>query len=223
MKIKKVLNEEKKRIDSELLEEGQDLYQDLVSKYCVSESKTSSKSNFSKRRLFVSISVSLVVVLVIAAVWIFYPTSEIQYFADDEARIDVTMEDFLNDTNNTVHFDESVYSIENLVKVYDQPTNDTLYYDIMFLQVGGLARGKISIVVNSHYQYVEKFEDERQRIVWHGIEIEYSESSQIVNGIPISDFFGKFSIKSYVVYFSYKDVTGFSTPDTILNDLMQIN
>lgn len=223
MKVKKILNEEIKRRDAELLEEGQDLYQSLVSQYCVPESKPSRKSNFFKSRLFIILSVSLVIVFIAAAVWIFYPSEEIQYFAGDEARVDITMEDFIKGTKNVISFNQNEYSIENVVKVYDDQTNDTLGYDISFQQSNGFVGGNFFIVVNKNYKYAEKFVGDRNKIDWSGLEIEYSESTKTVNGIPISDFFGKFVVKSYLVYFSYQDITGFSTPDTILNNLLQIN
>ena len=209
MKIEKKLHQQNENINKDILREGQALYDSLATQYCEATPtpqpvKTQGK-NF-KLRLTVILSCVLVAIFVVSITWIFYPSGETEYLTQNETTVDTALDEVYKSINNSIKINTSDYTVKAATKIYDAPSNDTLYYNLSFEAKEGFASGHIYVVVNNNYTFLQKYDDLPLQATINSFEINYTRNSEDIGGVFLCEYFGCITLQNHKIYFLYEDV-----------------
>lgn len=221
MNIKKKLQEERKKIDEQILAEGKELHDSLVAQYCT---ETTSKPPVKKKNYVKWIaSVSCVIVICLAiglGVGLTRPKSP-EYFVEDATEVIITENEFINATKEKIGIGEN-YTISNYKRIYDLVSSNDLYYRIEFEHKTDYVAGQASIVVNPYYDYAKQYFGNIQKSKFNQYDMEYSVRETVLEDIPMNEYFGCIDYNSYKIYFSFTELRLDDTksPNAVLNELL---
>ena len=222
MKIEKLLKEERKKIDEQILAEGQELHDQLVAKYCITE--TAAKKPVKKKNYIKWIaSVACVIVVCLAVglgVGLTRPKIPV-YLGTNEDRILIEYNEFVSSTDSTVKVGAN-YSIPRVERVFDTVSDDNLYYNMVIEHKNDLIRGEISVVVNKYYNFKEQHIGDVQKSKFNQYDMEYSVRETMLEDVPMNEYFGRIDYKGYKIYFSFTELHLDDTPspNAVLNELL---
>ncbi len=219
MKIKKQLKQEREKIDQRILAEGKTLHDQLVEQYCTSStSPKPAKKSYSS--WIVATSCALVVCLVIG-LCVFLTRPKIpEYLEQNVTRANSSVEEFYIDTNSSIVLGDD-FTLVQVMEAHDAVSSDKLYYYFSFQQIGGIASGKLNVIINKYYNYAESNLSEKQKDKLGSYDMEYSVEEFDLSGLPMNRYFGCIHYNNYKIYFTFEDVKlDDSSPKTVLNQLL---
>ena len=219
MKIKKVLIELEKKNDSNLLEQGNTLYNDLVMHYCVSQSDKKIKSRKIGQKVCVSLVCLLLISLSVILPIILAPQGNPKYSKTDEEFDSITLDRLYNEVIDLPQINNEAFRVAPM-RVYDKPTGDVLYYNIDIDANDKFIQGNLYIVVNSYYDFDFQIQELSLSAIYNNEKIQYSISAEETDGLFLYTVNGYFYLNAYSVFFSYSELSdsAVTAPDVLMTD-----
>ena len=221
MKIKRVLREERKKIDERILAEGQDLYNELVEQYCTPKKDVATKSKKQHFKWIAAVSCVVLICLVVGLSVALTQPKPPQYLEQNAVRINSNIDELNSDTNSSIAFGNS-YTINKITRIEDSETSDKLFYSIEFGHNDELIWGELYVVINNDYHFVERHVGEVQESKFNDYDMEYSAKEYLLDDIPMNEYFGCISLSKYKIYFSFEELRDKDSefPQSVLDDLL---
>lgn len=222
MKIEKILKEERKKIDEQILAEGQDLHDQLVAKYCITETAVKKPVKKKKYVKWIASAACVIVVCLAVGLGVGLTRPKVpEYFYQNEIKIDSTIDEFSKDTNSLISFDSS-YTLSNMARIDDAISSDKLYYSLEIVKSANFVIGEINVVVNKYYHFDEKHVGDIQKSKFNQYDMEYSVRETMLEDVPMNEYFGRIDYKGYKIYFSFTELHLDDTPspNAVLNELL---
>ena len=222
MKIEKLLKEERKKIDEQILAEGQELHDQLVAKYCITDTAvktTAKKKNYVK---WIASAACVIVVCLAIGLGVGLTCPKVpEYLYQNEVENVSTFNEFQLNTDFVINIGNK-YTILNTLRIDDAISTDKLYYNIDVENSSDFVIGKISVVVNKYYHFDEKHVGDIQKSKFNQYDMEYSVRETMLEDVPMNEYFGRIDYKGYKIYFSFTELHLDDTPspNAVLNELL---
>lgn len=154
-----------------------------------------------KRNWIISLSIIVLIILTaFGSYMLFRPTNNAkEYLLENQTSTEITFEQLIINSPKLIIKQDLVNTIK---QVYDIKYNETLYYDITFLDNSTGEMLEIIIKTNSHYDY--DFVHENFDQYFDNFKMNYIEQSLEEDGIYTFDCIGEINIDSINIYIKYE-------------------
>ena len=157
-----------------------------------------------KRNWIISLSIIVLIILsAFGSYMLFRPTNKAkEYLLENQTSTEITLEQLTIDSPKLIIKQDLINTIK---QVYDIKYNETLYYDITFLDNSTGEMLEIIINTNSHYDY--DFVHENLDQYFDNFKMNYIEQSLEEDGIYTFDCIGEINIDSINLYIKYEGLS----------------
>lgn len=217
MNIKKQLKEQRRKIDEQILVDGQQTFNELAEQYCVAKTEPKQAKRTNLTKWIAAVSCAVVACLVVGlSVGLTQPSnpdtpsipsepSDKEYFYQNEKGEGCTLEEFKNATNYSIDFGQD-YSTPNIYRIYDSESLETLDYCIDFEHNVNFTSGELYVVVNKHFKFPEAHLGEIIYTKFGDYDMEYSVEEWTYEELVSNKYFGCITYNDYRIYFSFDEL-----------------
>ncbi len=223
MKVKKELKKANDKINNQILEEGQEVYDKLMLENSFNGEK---EINFSTNVVRVTrlawILPVCTVLLIVLSLSIILPIvlkedDSLEYKEYCQKAQDITVND-INSEFTTFQIDNVDFTSE-CSEVYDKKHNDTLYYKVNMISLNNNVNGSLYIVVNKNYAFNERYNGEKIVETYKNYPLTYTMTLNDAN----MNCFGCLEIEGTKVYFEFSGAAEvYTTPTQFLDQVLII-